>query len=156
MVALLQAYDVRGSIPLADAPAALIKRAVGIVGDQWSKKVKNLLGKMVFDSWATPDPIGVRGAGEGEHRRLSFAAGEAALDVRAEKREGKWHLMAQVTGADEKAEPPLLRVDTKTVSADTEGFYQWSSSRPPHELSLHFNTYKVQFPKLSWKTKKTT
>lgn len=154
---LFRAYAVAGKLPLADAPAGWIAKAEAIAGKRNPlERFTRLMADLVLDTWSLPAPVGVRGPGALSQRRLRFRAEEIELDVRAERREKGWALIAQVSLPVESDKKTWLEVDGKVYYAGTDGLYQWWSARPPKQILFGLGGRLVVLPELAWKKRPST
>jgi len=157
IVELLKTYDLAGESPLANAPRALIDRAVTIAaGPSPVGKIKQRLVEILFDSWLIPHPVGVRGLESLSHRRLRFAIGDMMLDLRAEQMPDQWIFVAEVLGKSIPDTAIRLKAGQKTIPAHQSGLYHWTSKRPPKRLLLQVDDAVFELPELSWKKPRTT
>jgi len=149
-VTLLRAFRVTGRVTLPTPPPAWVKAASDIPAR--SRRVKplaQLRAILTFDSWQSPHLVGVRGLKTSSERRICCEAGSYLLDLKAEKRPDGWRMVAQLDGAG--AEEAELVVGRKVVYADPGALFQWSSARPPADISVRVGGDNIQLPKLSWK-----
>ena len=110
--------------------------------------LNRLKAHLTFDSWLATQPIGVRGTGSTEHRRIEFESQGRVLDLRAERSKAGWVFVAQlsgVSGADN-----LLVCGRQTIWQDDNGFFQWTSARPPRKISVQIDTETIDLPDLKW------
>jgi hypothetical protein len=149
---LLKAYPVSGRPPLPDAPAAWVSRAASLAEHpSVLERAQSVMARLIFDSWAIPQPIGVRGRGTIDERRVRFESEMIVLDLRAEKHTDGWAFVAQITGERPLTEQATLNVGKKELHADADGLFQWASRRPPADVSVHAGALIVETPRLSWK-----
>ena len=154
---MFTAFPVAGEIALPDAPTGWIIKARSIaVSSNPLFAIKGLAAKLSFDSWKIPHAVGVRSQGGEQDRRLRFEVGSMVLDLRAEKGTSGWDFTAQVTG--EMVSPELVRLlaDKQEVTANTSGFYEWSSIRPPKYIRIKADDLQLELPELSWKPSSRT
>ncbi|TFH64652.1 MAG: hypothetical protein E4G91_05145, partial [Candidatus Zixiibacteriota bacterium] len=136
-VELLREFNMAGHARLPDAPAGWVERAAALAQTQHSfEKIRKAVAALVFDSWAAPQPIGVRGQASIGERRLRFEADRFAFDLRAERLPGEWAFVAQVTSDSLPSGNFALSIEKKELTADTAGFYQWTADRPPRRILL--------------------
>jgi hypothetical protein len=153
MLELLRRYSFIGQLPLNDAPAGWIRKAIAIAEKPGLiEKAKGKLIGLVFDSWLAPEPIGVRGGSTIEHRRLRFVEGELTFDFRAERFSDGWRFIASASGI--KHPSSHLRVDRREYFPDNSGIYQWSSVKPPRKIALIAEEEIFELPELKWKKTK--
>lgn len=150
LVSLISTYLVAGKLHLPDAPIGWVQRAIEIgkssaVFDQ----IKSFVARVVFDSWAMPQPVGVRGESVESDRRMRFESEEIRFDLRAEKQTRGWAFVAQVKGQSKS--PIQLEADKKKLLPDSAGLYQWSGSRPPRKITLRSDEFVIELPELTWK-----
>ena len=153
-VELLRLFPMAGRIPLAQPPQAWVKRATGIPGGAVAPVVTRLKALLTFDSWLSPQPVGVRGSDTCNERRICCEAGPYLVDLRAEKRKSVWRMVAQLEG--EHTEHAELLSGKTTVLADRGALFQWSSSRPPGTIRIRLGEQEIELPKLSWKRPRRT
>jgi hypothetical protein len=151
-VELLRKFNMAGHSRLQDAPAAWIELAAALAQKQHSlEKIRKAVAALVFDSWAAPQPIGVRGQASIGERRLRFEADRFTFDLRAERLPGEWAFVAQVTCESLPLGNFALSVEKKELTADTAGFFQWTADRPPRRILLRSDDTEIEIPELSWK-----
>ena len=150
LVSLFRAFAVAGKLHFPSAPIGWIEKAAAL-GDKsrLADKAKALVARIIFDSWAMPQPIGVRGESVESDRRVRFEAGSIRFDLRAEKQTNGWAFVAQAKG--ETDSPIQLEADKKRLLPDNAGLYQWSGSRPPRKIILRSDEFVVELPELTWK-----
>lgn len=149
-VALLKDFQMAGRAPLPEPPSAWVERVVAIPTRSWrTRAAAQIQAIITFDSWLQPDPVGVRGSTSTDERRICCQAGSYLLDLRAEKQTRGWTMVAQLSG--EGAAAAELRHGSRTVPADREAIFQWSSDRPPSALIIQVAENEILLPRLSWK-----
>jgi hypothetical protein len=119
------------------------------------EQLKRLVADLIVDTWEMPAPVGVRGPGALDQRRLRFCADEIELDLRAERRARGWALIAQTSAPTGQNDKTWLEVDGKVHFAGTDGLYQWWSARPPRRILFGIGGRMVEFPELAWKKKRS-
>lgn len=145
-------YQVAGELALPNAPKEWINRAKDIYNSANPlQTLRRLVGRLSFDSWQVPQAVGVRSHELLADRRIRFEIGPLVLDVRAERQPAGWDFTAQVTGEVDDPSSMILRADRQTISPDPNGFYQWSSSRPPRLIRLEADDVSISLPELTWK-----
>ncbi len=148
---MLRAFDMAGEIPLQDAPNGWIKRAAAIADKPGlSEKIRRLTARLVFDSWTLPQPAGVRGTYNADHRRLRFEAAGLNFDIRAERHKHGWECVAQVSGSTAEKTPLRLHVGRKHILPDSGGLYQWSVKTPPKKLTFSYDDTIIDLSGLTW------
>jgi hypothetical protein len=144
-----------GRIPLAQPPQTWVRRAMSIPDRaRIVPAVKRLKALLTFDSWLSPQPVGVRGCDSSSERRICCEAGPYLVDLRAEKRKDGWRMVAQLGG--ENADQAELSTGRSTIPADRGALFQWSSSRPPGTIHIRVGEQDIELPKLLWKRPRRT
>lgn len=152
VVQLLKTYPVYGNRPLDDVPKAWIDKAVSIMRRVDLPHLINIVkAKLVFDSWAMPEPVGVRGVNSICDRRLRFESEDVTFDLRAEKREKTWMFTARASGEKIVDYNFVLGVGRRKFQADKSGIFEWQAGRPPKAIILHSDKTSIMLPELSWK-----
>lgn len=155
LVTLLSAYSVAGKLHLPDAPRGWVERAAALAsGSSLLETVTRKLAEVVFDSWAVPLALGVRGESVESDRRIRFIADPIRFDLRAEKQRSGWAFVAQIKGHDQST--VTLEADKLKVAADASGVFQWSGKRPPRKITLRSEEFAIELPELSWKKKQSS
>ena len=150
---LLSIFNFAGEIPLPSAPASWIEQAISVPNASSGKsgKIKSLLARVVFDSWAIPASVGVRGEALIQERRIRFDVSDYNFDLRAERRKNQWDFTARITDEFGQDFSCILVVGQKEIRPDEDGFYQWSSAKPPRNIKLLTGAGEFEIPELSWK-----
>jgi hypothetical protein len=149
---LLRNFTMMNRIPLQDAPASLISRAIAIASNTNSaEKSKHVLARIIFDSWSVSQPVGVRGTQSLSDRRLRYEWEGIFLDLRAEKHENMWTFVAEAGGKRMPDSPMILEVDKKQISTGTSGLFQWDSKRTPGTIYIRFRDMTIKLPESKWK-----
>jgi len=152
MYYLLRAFPVSGDLPLPDAPKAMIDKAIAISEKSGLRNVaRQLKALLTLDSWAMPEPIGVRGGNSLADRRLRFESDEVVFDLRGEKSDKQWIFVARAVGKKTISSDFILGADRKLLQPDQNGIYEWKSGRPPRKMSLNSDDLIIELPELSWK-----
>lgn len=150
LVGLFHTFMVAGKLHLPDAPVGWVAKAAAIgTNSSLTEKVRSFVARVVFDSWAMPQPLGVRGESVENDRRLRFESDDVRLDLRAEKQANGWAFVAQVKGSSDS--PIQIEADKKKLLPDSAGLYQWSGSRPPRKITLRSDEFVIELPELTWK-----
>lgn len=149
-VTLLQAFRMSGRPPLPEPPSAWVTKARLVPGSPTPllKTVRDLVARLIFDSWGTPQPVGVRGQATLGQRRVSFEIEDILFDMRAEQHKDEWRFVAQATAPGRSTGE--LRADSRVLLPDKDGLYQWSAPRPPRKMVFHVNDTAVALPELKW------
>jgi hypothetical protein len=151
-VDLLRAFKVHGRLSLPDAPSPWVDRAASLAGSAgFLGRVKTLIARLTFDSWAVPEVVGVRGQGALGDRRIRFESEGIILDFRAERQTDRWAFVAHVTGEVASFTGVVLQVGKKSLNADSSGLFQWTSRRPPTTVTIRAGDVCIVTPELSWK-----
>jgi hypothetical protein len=143
-------FPVVGRLTLRDAPAGWVNKASALAESKTVlKNVSQVLAQLIFDSWAMPEPVGVRGPGALEHRRLRFETSEIILDMRAERTQKEWNIVAQIAG--NYTTPVAIMSDRDEHYADDEGIFQWVGQKPPRKMKIRLLDKIIEIPELVWK-----
>jgi hypothetical protein len=149
---LLKSFQMAGRSRLQDAPNGWIEAATALAQKRHVfESVKKTVAALVFDSWASPQPVGVRGQAALGERRMRFESDQVVFDIRAERLAGKWAFVAQVADKSTPPSPIDLSVDKRELQADAVGLVQWTSGRPPKKILLRSRDIEIEIPELSWK-----
>ncbi len=150
LVSLMSTYFVAGKLHLPDAPIGWVERAIGIAEKSAvAEQIKSFVARVIFDSWAMPQPVGVRGDSVESDRRIRFESEDVRFDLRAEKQTRGWAFVAQVKSQSDL--PIQLEADKKKLLPDSAGLYQWSGTRPPRKITLRSDEFVIELPELTWK-----
>lgn len=148
---LLEQYSEYDSLVISKPDHEIIKRYSSIPLLVLTRnKVKPLLGKLVFDSWAGMPALQLRDKDLDGMRRLCLQAGQIRLEIIAERQQYNWSFTARVYDIDEIASGWILSAGGKKILPNSLGFYQWSTSRKPHNLRLFNLNNKIHFKKILW------
>lgn len=149
---LMQSFPVGGRLPLTSAPATLIARAQGIPEEKASRSIIERLvtaATLLFDSWASPLPAGVRSE-QRNTRRLRYSASGCELDLQFTHGVQGWQGTARaVATVDTTA--LAIRIGRRTYLPDSAGFVTWQTVRPPRGLSVVAGSSVVLQASLNWK-----
>ncbi|PWB72551.1 hypothetical protein C3F09_06515 [candidate division GN15 bacterium] len=149
---MLVRFRVAGKLVLPEPPSAWVDLAHQIAAHQSvAASLRTALARLVFDSWALPEPVGVRGGAAIEQRRVRFESSPVTVDLRAEHLKSGWAFVAQVTGVEHGQ--ARLNADRKVLALDEHGICQWSDPKPPKKLTVVTSTHSVELPELTWRTK---
>ncbi|MGH8015101.1 MAG: hypothetical protein ACREBV_02815 [Candidatus Zixiibacteriota bacterium] len=149
---LLSKFELAGEIPFPSAPNVWVKKAVAIAAEaEKTDLLKSTIARIVFDSWAAPAAVGIRGEALVQERRLRMEAPKISFDLRAERRKNHWDFTARITDEQGKVIKGTLMAGKKELKADEDGFYQWSSARPPQDFRLLTSEGEIEIPELTWK-----
>ena len=111
---------------------------------------RSIVGCLVSDSWTQLAPAQVRDATVGLERRLCLRADNITLELVAERLDEKWQFVARVYKEEEATSEFVLKVGTRKLVSQAEGFFHWSSSKPPQTLRLLSESLQINFEKVSW------
>lgn len=151
-VQLFKSFPVIGNPPLKDVPKAWMNKAVSIMKDTGlPNKIKQIKAKLVFDSWTSPELVGVRGSNSICDRRLRFESDAISFDLRAEKREKIWMFTARASGKEIAEDTFSLSIGKRKLQPDNSGIFEWQAGRPPKNIGLHADDFSIELPELSWK-----
>jgi len=153
LVEWLRLFPVAGAARLPDAPAGWIARAQELANPP--SKIRNAvatLARLVFDTWAMPEPLGVREEGALDHRRMRFQTDCGVLELRAEHQVDEWGFVAQWTGCEGFEESVVIEAGRERVHTDEFGIAMWHGRRPPDRITVHVAGTRVATPEISWKS----
>lgn len=146
---LLTVFDTSGRSPLPKPSESWIKRAAAIAdADRVPSVLKRLKARLTYDSWLTPQPVGVRGTSSTAYRRIEFESQGRILDLRAERNKEGWVFVAQLSGAS--GTNNILVCGRQTVWPDDNNLFQWTSVRPPRKISVRIDNELIDLPDLKW------
>jgi hypothetical protein len=101
-----------------EPPASILARTIALFDREparsapelmpWLSGLRQVLGRLVFDSLADPAFAGARGARGGVARRLRFEAQGCELDLAVERRQGRFRLLGQVAQTSGSATKTLV------------------------------------------------
>jgi hypothetical protein len=149
-VSLLAMFDMAGRLPLPNAGEGMIQRAASIAMVKPKLgRVKEFLAELIFDSWTVPHPIGVRGEGALEHRRIRFQSESTIIDFRAEQKQTGWNFIAQF--GIESVSNSILIAEKLKLNPDKHGICQWVGKKPPRNMMLLVGDKIIKLPELTWK-----
>ncbi len=149
---LLKEFFMVGKRALDIPPAGWIDKAAAIMEGKGA--LSGIIGKiaeLVFDSWTSPQPAGVRGIGLRDERRMRFELTPFAFDLRAEKSKDKWSFVGQVLKEGSPVDGAEILIGKTSRTSDSSGFIQWSSKTPPSKIRLIIEEFAVDTPDLTWK-----
>ncbi len=146
----LLSFRVAGLLELPEPPAGWVERAMAIpaYSARTLPTMRVLLAKLTFDSWATPQPVGVRGQATMGQRRVSFEASGFLFDLRAELRKDGWRFVAQTSLQGRSV--GNLKAEKQILLPDENGIFQWGASRPPRRMSIDADGVTIELPELKW------
>lgn len=151
---LLCLFDMTGRQTLLDAPQDWITRAVQVAcGLKRPSSMKRVIASLIFDSWAMPQPVGVRGTGIEKSRRMRFHSESITMDIHAEYQDKKWIFTAYIPVNNSR--DGHLIIGSRTIPSDSGGFYHWTASKPPVTFYFESRDGIVEFSGLKWKKPKT-
>ena len=146
---LLTVFNMSGRSPLPKPPESWIKRVAAIAqADRVPSVEKHLKAHLTYDSWLTPQPVGVRGTSSTDHRRIEFELQGRVLDLRAERSKEGWVFVAQLSGAT--GTNNVLLCGRQTIWPDDNSVFQWTSVRPPQKISVRIDSELIDLPDIKW------
>lgn len=114
------------------------------------KMLSKYSGVIAADSWQGATPIDVRDVTTGFVRHLKLTAGKTSLELVAERKENSWSFVARVYEGNKISSEYLLWVGAKRLLSRSQGFYMWSSKRPPGRIRLISQSKEIEFERLQW------
>ena len=112
--------------------------------------VRQMRGRLIFDSWAERPLAQLRDAGPGLTRRICLEANGIRLEVVAERGRDRWEFVARVYDKNQVSSEYVLRVGRQRMLPKSLGFFHWSSKRAPAVVHLFSRTADIEFKGLSW------
>lgn len=148
---LLMIFSGAGNPPLHQSSSEAIGRHVAIGRQEETRyPSRTIFGELITDSWSQLAVAQLRDATVGLERRLTLRANAVSLELVAERIEDKWQFVARVYKEDAVTTEFVLKVAGRNLAPQTEGFYHWSSVRPPRTLRLLSKSLKIDFENVSW------
>ena len=149
-------FPVSGLLPLTDAPSGWITKAAQIMtAGRLATAIKRLAATLSFDSWSQPALVGVRSVGSVSERRIRFETDGVLFDLRVEQEKQGYLMTARLTRQDEPCPGFVVTHTAGVVGADVDGYYEWTSPRPPKKISLKSNDVEIVLPEIVWNRPKT-
>jgi hypothetical protein len=154
-VELLRQFCVAGAVPLPDAPGGWVAKAQAIAASEpLSAKISRLVARIVFDSWASASPVGVRGMETTSDRRIRFETEELSLDLRAEQGTDEWSFIAQLRPATVGS--TTLTADGTEIKPNEYGLFEWTTRKPTRHITVLLDDEEIKIPELTWKRPTST
>ena len=153
LFALFRTFPLAGEPALSGAPSAWISRAGSIAESKVSALVRRLTASLAFDSWTLAPAVGVRGPDTGK-RRLQFSAEDLTIDLQAVHKADRWQMTARVVPDEIGRSAIQLMVDRQSIFPDDQGYFVWSTARPPTRLLIRSKERIINLPRLSWRIPK--
>ena len=148
---LLTRFTVVGATPL-ETPSHELMTDLHRIAE--SAKVtrdrRSQTGTVVFDSWRGLAPAAYRDEFENTLRRMKLSAGAICLELVAERQVGKWSFVARLYDNQRATSEFAILIGRKKLAAESLGFYQWSSKRPPGRLRLQSDVTTIEFEGITW------
>lgn len=149
IVAELFLLKPESALQLPVPPDHLAQRACAIM-QQGSHQVgiRQMLGKVLFDSWQLPAVLGVRGR-DPEKRRLTVELASGEFELQAAKDESGWLFSGRCSGSV----PPVeaIKVGKQQVIPDDNGFFTWESTSPPRTIRFVSSEHETVVRDLLWR-----
>jgi hypothetical protein len=153
---MFKQFPVSGQLPLASAPSGWVTKAADIMtSGRLATAVKRLVAKLSFDSWSQPALAGVRSVGSVSERRVRFETDGILFDLRVEQEKQGYLMTARLTRQNEPCTGFVVTHPAGVVGANANGYYDWSSPRPPKKISLKSNDVEIVLPEIVWNRPKT-
>lgn len=148
----LTGFPVAGKAQLADAPEEWVSRAEKIPRTISERiTVRAIPASILFDSWHTAAPAGVRTIGASSERRLRYESEGVQFDLRAERTGRQWHCIGHLTSTSTDISEFRVEVHNRPIELNDDGFFQWSSATPPRHVRLLSDDLVIDLPEISWK-----
>lgn len=148
---LFARFPVSGNIPLIDAPAGWVTKAIEIMQPgRVASAMRRLAAKLSFDSWSQPALAGVRSVGSVSERRIRFETDGILFDLRVEQERQGYLMTARLTQANEPCSGFVVTHSTGVVGAASDGYFEWTSHRPPKKITLKSNDLEIALPEIVW------
>lgn len=140
---------------LAHAPTGWIEHAAALGQTRGkTRKVLETIGRLVFDSWAAPAAVGLRGDTAHATRRLAWELEEWSIELRAESATAGWEVVAQVSRDGQPQRGIELSFGSDKAHTDASGMAVWSGIRPPGNIIISSPDGDLHLEKVNWKTPK--
>jgi hypothetical protein len=107
-------------------------------------------GELAYDSWSGLSPVQIRDAARGFERRLRLKAGQAELEIVAERELAVWKFSAQVYIDGKVSGGFALKVGRTLLTPEFGRCFFWSSERPPRTVHLLSTTEDIVFRSIAW------
>lgn len=148
--ALVRRFPLAGSVDFVAPSEDAISRWINtpLLAPPEGVRAK-VAGRVVFDSWRER-PAAVRDIPEGLVRRLRLAALNLALEIVGERRHHAWQFVARVYRDRRVVTDFALKAGRQRLLAGEDGFFTWSSARPPRTVELLSPNEQVHFESVSW------
>lgn len=141
------AADALQRTQLHEPPASVLQRALRLVSapavrPSWLSRAADAVASVLFDSLATPAPVGLRSAGLAEARHMTFDSefGEVDVEIRAIG-PGAFRVTGQIAAADAgPLELGYRRADSEeseVAGIDATGRFGFQVGRGEWELRFH-------------------
>lgn len=150
LFALYRRFDAAGSATLLSPSADIVRRwtAVPLLAES-EKAVRRTSGRLTFDSWQERSTA-VRDIPDGLVRRLCLKTRNVVLEIVGERRRKTWHFIARIYRDRDAVTGYALKAGRQQVLPGEDGFFAWSSNRPPQHVALLSPDEQVHFEALSW------
>lgn len=141
------AADALARTQLHEPPTALVQRALRLASTpaprpSWFARAADAVASVLFDSLATPSPVGLRSAGLADARHMTFDSefGEVDVEIRVVG-PGAFRVTGQITRDDSgPIELGYRRADSdqaELASVDAAGRFGFQIGRGEWELRIH-------------------
>jgi hypothetical protein len=148
---LLTEFTVVGAQPLETPSDKLMAKLHKISDSPKPTKRKRIeAGEVVFDSWQGLAPSEYRDRSENTVRRMKLSAGAICLELVAERQSGQWSFVAKLYDSKKATSDFTILIGRRKFGAESLGYYQWSSTRPPSKLKLQSDVATIEFKGLTW------
>lgn len=152
-LSFIKAFPVSGQPPLTDAPSYAMTKAIQIPSERSKRSIARQVieaATLLFDSWTTPIPAGVR-SGVRSSRRLRYSAPHCQLDLQTTRVQQGWECTAKII-SDNADTPDILTVQVgrQKYPADPSGFVTWQSTRPPQTVRVMNGAAVLLLAEVAW------
>jgi len=153
---IFRQFPLSGQLPLTNAPSGWIAKAAEIMtASKLATAIKKLAATLSFDSWSQPALAVVRSVGSVSERRIRFETDGILFDLRVEQERQGYLMTARLTRQDEPCPGFVVTHSTGVVGATADGYYEWTSPRPPKKITLTSNDLEIVLPEIVWNRPKT-
>ncbi len=148
---LLSRFKLAGRSPLKQPAGRHIWAIENICLLEESRRPDRVMrGKLAVDSWQTVPQVALRDNTSSLERRLVLQAGTITLGISAEQYQGRWEFVGRVYRDGDVSREFVVQAGRLKIPVQDEGFYHWSSQKPPQTIRLLSPAVQVEFGKVTW------